>query len=129
MNTTSAQTTLNANDLKVSGVTAIESALSHAPEVFIAVRGDPRYVVMRASHYDYLRDCELEAAWLATQADIANGHAKTMTANAHIADMQSRILQSPIMSAPAHTVQQTRTAYLMDAQKVQVKAKPRKKAR
>jgi len=67
---------LNADDLKVGGVTAIEAALSNSPEAFISVRGDRRYVVMRAEQYEYLRECEIEAAWLTTQADRASGRVK-----------------------------------------------------
>ena len=103
---------LNANDLKVGGVTAIEAALSLAPEAVISVRGDRRYVVMRAEQYDYLRECELESAWLATQADRASGNARTMTAAEHIVDMERRLLKAP---APAHMVQQKTAQYAVSA--------------
>jgi hypothetical protein len=121
---------LNANDLKIGGVTAIESALHSSPEAIISVRGDRRYVVMRAAQYDYLRECELEAAWLATQADRASatsGRVKMMTAAEHIADMQYR-LRLPELTTALHEVQQTRTAYDVKtnaSKKVKAKVTPR----
>ena len=83
--------TLNANDLKVGGVTAIESALQYEPEVAITVRGERRFVVMALAQYEHLRECELEAAWLATQADRATGRTGAMTAAQHSADMEKRL--------------------------------------
>ena len=83
--------TLNANDLKVGGVTAIESALQDEAEVAITVRGERRFVVMALAQYEHLRECELEAAWLATQADRATGRAGAMTAAQHSADMENRL--------------------------------------
>lgn len=124
---------LNANDLKVGGVTAIEAALHSSPEAVISVRGDRRYVVMRAAQYDYLRECELEAAWLATQADRASansGLARTMTAAEHAADMQHR-LQTKSLATATHAVQQTRAVYDVKAnadvkkEKMKAKATPR----
>jgi hypothetical protein len=121
---------LNANDLKVGGVTAIETALHSAPEAVISVRGDRRYVVMRAAQYDYLRECELEAAWLATQADRASttsGRAKTMTAAEHITDMQHR-LQTTSATTASRTVQQTRATYEVNEAKANVGVKVKAKA-
>ena len=86
--------TLNANDLKVGGVTAIESALQDEPEVAITVRGERRFVVMALAQYEHLRECELEAARLATQADRATGRAGARTAAQHIADMEKRLTSS-----------------------------------
>ncbi len=127
--------TLNANDLKIGGVTAIEAALDLTPEAVISVRGDRRYVVMRAAQYDYLRECELEAAWLATQADrasAAGGRAQTMTAAEHIADMQRR-LQTTSATTTAPTMQQTRAVYDVKANagvgKVKMKAKTTPRSR
>ena len=85
---------LNANDLKIGGVTAIETALQNEPEVAISVRGERRFVVMSTAQYEHLRECELEAAWLTSQADRAAGRVRSMTAAQHIADMQKQ-LQKP----------------------------------
>lgn len=102
--------TINANDLKVGGVTAIETALQSEPEAAISVRGERRFVVMSTAQYEHLRECELEAAWLTSQADRAAGRVRSMTATQHIADMQKQ-LQKP---AGTLAVQQERSAYPSD---------------
>lgn len=102
--------TINANDLKVGGVTAIETALQSEPEVAISVRGERRFVVMSTAQYEHLRECELEAAWLTSQADRAAGRVRSMTAAQHIADMQKQLLKPAGTSA----VQQERNAYASD---------------
>lgn len=56
--------TIAANELKTRGVASISEQLADAPEAIITVRGKKRYVVMEMEHYQYLRECELEAAVL-----------------------------------------------------------------
>ena len=63
-------TVLTANDLKTKGVSDIERLLQEAPEVVISVRGKSRYVVMDIARYDYLRECEIAAAWAQSRADV-----------------------------------------------------------
>jgi len=82
-------TQLTANDLKLRGVAAIESALSDQTEVTISVRGKDRFVVMNIAHYHYLRECELEAALVQTRADVAAGHAVQESANEHMARLDA----------------------------------------
>ncbi len=101
---------LNANDLKIGGVTAIETALQTEPEVAISVRGERRYVVMSMAQYEHLRECELEAAWLASQADRTAGRARTMTAAQHTTDMQKQLRKSAGVPNVLR-VQQERTGY------------------
>jgi len=76
---------ITANDLKTKGVSDIERALQDAQEVVISVRGKPRYVVMDITHYDYLRECEIAAAWAQTREDVAAGRYRREDADAHIA--------------------------------------------
>lgn len=115
--------TINANDLKVGGVTAIETALQTEPEAAIAVRGERRFVVMSTGQYEHLRECELAAAWLTSQADQAAGRVRSMTAAQHIVDMQKH-LQKPTGGL---TVQRERTGY--ESAKVRTaRAKPAAKA-
>jgi hypothetical protein len=64
-------THISANDLKTKGISAIELALSTAPEAIVSVRGKDRFVVMDMAHYHYLRECELDAALAETRADLA----------------------------------------------------------
>ena len=62
---------VTANDLKTKGISDIERILQDAQEVVISVRGKPRYVVMDLAHYDFLRECEIAAAWAQTREDVA----------------------------------------------------------
>ena len=80
---------LNANDLKVRGVAAIEEALNGQSEASISVRGKQRYVVMEMAHYHYLRECELDAALAQSRADIAAGRFVQETADAHAARLEA----------------------------------------
>lgn len=76
---------VTANDLKTKGISDIERALQDAQEVVISVRGKPRYVVMDITHYDYLRECEIAAAWAQTREDVAAGRFQREGADAHVA--------------------------------------------
>ena len=76
--------TVMANELKTRGVTAIDEALQKDEEVIISVRGKSKYVVMDIEHYNYLRECELEAALIETRRDLEAGRAKTLSAEEHI---------------------------------------------
>ena len=76
--------TIMANDLKTRGVTLLEEALQQDDEVIISVRGKSKYVVMDLEHYNYLRECELEAALIETHKEIEEGKAKILTADEHI---------------------------------------------
>lgn len=64
---------LTANDLKTRGIAAIEAALADRPEAIVSVRGKDSFVVMDIAQYNYLRECELEAALAETHADVAAG--------------------------------------------------------
>ena len=55
---------INANDLKVKGIAAIETALADQPEAIIAVRGKERFVVMDIAHYHYCEDVNWKPHWL-----------------------------------------------------------------
>lgn len=75
---------LSANDLKVRGVAAIESALQGETEAIVSVRGKSRYVVMELAQYQYLRECELEAALAETRADLTAGRFVDESPQAHV---------------------------------------------
>ena len=76
--------TIMANDLKTRGVTVLEEALKQDDEAIISVRGKSKYVVMDLEHYNYLRECELEAALIETHKEIEEGKSKVLTADEHI---------------------------------------------
>jgi hypothetical protein len=82
---------LNANDLKVRGVAAIEEALTGQSEASISVRGTQRYVVMEMAQYHYLRECELEAALVQSRADLAAGRFVQESAEAHMARLETML--------------------------------------
>ena len=83
---------LNANDLKVRGVAAIEEALNGQSEASISVRGTQRYVVMEMAHYHYLRECELDPALVQSRSDIAAGRFLQETAAEHAARLEALLL-------------------------------------
>ena len=85
---------LTANDLKVRGIAAIESALAAQTEATISVRGKDRFVVMNMAQYHHLRECELEAALIQTRADLAAGRAVQESAQAHMARLDA-LLETP----------------------------------
>jgi len=73
-----------ANDLKTKGIKAIEEALKQQTEVSVSVRGQSKYVIMSHSQYQYLRECELEAALAESHADLEAGRFVKETVNSHI---------------------------------------------
>jgi PHD/YefM family antitoxin component YafN of YafNO toxin-antitoxin module len=75
--------TINANELKTRGVTAIESALLHDSDVAISVRGKTRFVVVNVDYFQQLRECELEKAVREAREDIAAGRFVVETAAQH----------------------------------------------
>lgn len=76
---------VTANDLKTRGISDIERMLQEKQEVVISVRGKPRYVIMDLTHYDYLRECEISAAWAQAREDVAAGRYRHESADAHMA--------------------------------------------
>ena len=76
---------ISANDLKTKGVAAIEAMLADHSEAIVSVRGKDRFVVMDITQYNYLRECELEAALAETRADMAAGRSIQESAEAHVA--------------------------------------------
>jgi hypothetical protein len=73
-----------ANELKTRGVSSISEQLAEEPEAFITVRGKKRYVVMDIEHFQYLRECELEAALLEARADLETGHVVVESVEDHM---------------------------------------------
>jgi hypothetical protein len=80
---------LTANDLKTRGVAAIEETLTSQPEAVISVRGKERFVVMEVTQYQYLRECELDAALAQSRADEAAGRYVAESAQAHMARLDA----------------------------------------
>ena len=53
------------------------------------MRGRDRFVVMDIAHYQYLRECELDAALAQTRADIAAGRFLTESPDEHVARLDT----------------------------------------
>ena len=86
---------ITANELKTRGIAAIEEHLAGGPEATVSVRGRDRYVVMDMAHYQYLRECELEAALAQTRADLAAGRFVKESPEAHLARLKKPPEHSP----------------------------------
>ncbi|MBI9097777.1 MAG: prevent-host-death protein [Spirochaetaceae bacterium] len=64
---------ITANDLKVKGVSILDQMTADQNEAIITVRGKSKYVVLTIDEYNYLRECELEAALVESRKDLQNG--------------------------------------------------------
>ena len=62
---------LDANDLKTKGISAIEVRLKVDEEVVISVRGQDRYVIMDLEKYNKLREYELVVVAHEARADMS----------------------------------------------------------
>lgn len=75
---------ISANTLRIQGVSAIAEALTEASEATVSLRGKDRFVVMNLEHYQYLRECELTAALVESNADRAAGRFIEESVDAHL---------------------------------------------
>ncbi len=75
---------ITANELKTGGVSRIDDAIDKDGEAIISVRGERRYVVMSMERYNYLRECELEAALAETRRDIDAGRVIEESVEEHV---------------------------------------------
>ena len=75
---------ITANELKIKGVSILDQITSEQNEAIITVRGKSKYVVLPMNEYNYLRECELEAALIESQNDIKNNNFKTGTIEEHL---------------------------------------------
>ena len=76
--------TITANQLKTKGVSIIQNNLLQNQELVITVRGKEKFVVMNMEHYNYLRECELDAALHQAKSDYESGSYTTEDVEAHI---------------------------------------------
>ncbi len=82
---------ISANELKIKGVSAIETMLEKLDEVLISIRGKNRYVVIDMNRYNYLRECELEKALRDVREDIANGRSRILSAEEHFKELDDAL--------------------------------------
>ncbi|MEA3348162.1 MAG: type II toxin-antitoxin system prevent-host-death family antitoxin [Pseudomonadota bacterium] len=76
--------TVTANQLKTKGISVIENNLGTDNELVITVRGKEKFVVMGMQHYNYLRECELDAALHEAKADYRAGNFVSESVEKHI---------------------------------------------
>jgi len=82
---------INANQVKVSGVSIFGQLLEKFDELTINVRGKNRYVVLDIERYQKLQALELDKAYEDVMKDIKNGNLKTVTADEHLKDLMSEL--------------------------------------
>lgn len=93
-------TALTANDLKTRGISAIEESLAHQTEALVSVRGKDRFVVMEVAQYNYLRECELDAALAQSRADVEGGRSVVETAQQHMQRIEALLPVKKAKPAP-----------------------------
>jgi len=76
--------TITANDLKTKGISILNEETSEGDEVIITVRGKSKYVVLPMEKYNYLRECELEAALHESRKDLKEGKVFKESVEKHI---------------------------------------------
>ncbi len=77
--------TITANELKTKGIASIQARLAGEQEAAITIRGRKKYVVMEITHYQYLRECELEVALFEAQADLKGNNFVVESVADHLA--------------------------------------------
>jgi len=75
---------ITANDLKTKGVSILNDESADESEVIITVHGKSKYVVIPIEKYNYLRECELDAALSETKKDIKEGRFVKESVDKHI---------------------------------------------
>lgn len=73
-----------ANELKMKGVSVLNSIFELDDEAIITVRGKQKYVVLELDKYNKLREYELEVALIEARDDIANGNFQRGDVASHI---------------------------------------------
>ncbi len=76
--------TITANTLKTKGISAFNDVLDDNEEAIISVHGKNKFVVLSMEKYNYLRECELEAALLEAKQDLKNNNFKTDSIDNHM---------------------------------------------
>jgi hypothetical protein len=76
------------SDFKTKFIKAIKDSLLGQLEAPMTLRGKVKYGVMTPKHYQYLRECELEAALAESNADLAGGKFVKETVADHIKNLK-----------------------------------------
>lgn len=81
--------TVTAQELKTKGASVLKERTKADSEAFITVRGEKSYVVLTIDKYNFLRECELEAALKESEADLADGKYTVQSVEEHIMDVKN----------------------------------------
>lgn len=76
--------TITANELKVKGVSLIDSVVAENESAIITVHGKEKYIVLKMSDYNRFRELELEDAIKQSKEDIAAGRFHSDGIDAHM---------------------------------------------
>ncbi|MBN2767519.1 MAG: prevent-host-death protein [Campylobacterales bacterium] len=78
---------INANEVKLKGVSLFESLLKKFDELIINVRGKEKYVVLDIERYKEFRMNELDIAYMKTMQDIEDKKYKVQSAKEHTQEL------------------------------------------
>lgn len=81
--------TVTAQELKTKGMSALSAKTKKFSETFITIRGEKSFVVLTIEQYNYLRECELEAALKESESDRATGKFELKSVENHIKDLKN----------------------------------------
>jgi PHD/YefM family antitoxin component YafN of YafNO toxin-antitoxin module len=76
--------TIAANELKTKGISVIDTFLKDKSEAIITVRGEQKYVVLDMKRYNFLRECELEAALIEARQELKDGRFVVESVDEHL---------------------------------------------
>lgn len=82
---------VNANEVKLKGVSLFESLLKKFDELIINVRGKEKYVVLDIERYKEFRMNELDIAYMKTMQDIEDKKYKVQSAKEHMQELLNEL--------------------------------------
>jgi len=74
---------ITANELKRRGVSYVSKLLEKFESVFVSVRGEKKYVILKVEDYERLKELELENAIKEAEEDLREGRYTVETAEEH----------------------------------------------
>jgi len=80
---------ITAQELKTKGTSVFNKKMKAEKEAIITVRGKNEYVVLTMDRYNFLRECELDAALTDTTEDVKKGRFKTQSVDQHITSLKN----------------------------------------
>jgi len=75
---------INANDLKVKGISVVKKIIDQDSEAFVKVRGKTEYVILSLDEFKRFREYEILAAAAQSKRDIDDGKYVIESVDEHI---------------------------------------------